>query len=305
MDLTALRKEIDSVDAELIRLFCTRMELAAQIGNFKKEHGLPVLAPGREAEKLLDVKRMAGPEMAEYTRVLYTTLFELSRSYQNKQIGVPDSLYHRILRSIPETPCSFPPGTSVACFGQEPSGFRSVCESMFQSPEIRCLNSFAEVFSALAQDLCQYGFLSLESTDAFSGICELLYRHNFTIVCSVRQRGAHTAPMQKGTSLKQPIRYLCISKKPEIRPDACRTAIVMRLNHDSGSLYKVFSRFFTLGISIAGVESFPSVDAESAPRVCFELDIPICSGTVSQLFCCLDEICEEYWYLGSYPEVLL
>lgn len=305
MDLTALRKEIDSVDAELVRLFCTRMGLAAQIGNFKKEHGLPVLAPGREAEKLLDVERMAGPEMAEYARVLYAALFELSRSYQNKQIGVPDPLYHRILRSIPEAPCSFPVAASVACFGQAHADFRSACESMFQSPDIRCLNSFAEVLSALEQDLCQYGFLSLESTDAFFGICALLCRHNCTIVRSIRQRGAHTAPIPEHTSLKQPIRYLCISKKPEIHTGACRTAIVMRLRHDSGSLYKVFVRFSALGISVAGVESLPSVDGENEPRFCFELDAPICSGAFSQLFCCLDEICDEYWYLGSYPEVLL
>lgn len=87
MDLTQLRGRIDAIDDELIRLFCQRMEVAAQIADYKKEHGLPILVPAREAEKLLDVAEKAGPEMADYTKELYTTLFRLSREYQSAHIN--------------------------------------------------------------------------------------------------------------------------------------------------------------------------------------------------------------------------
>lgn len=87
MDLTQLRDRIDAIDDELIRLFCQRMEVAAQIADYKKEHGLPILVPAREAEKLLDVAEKAGPEMADYTKELYTTLFRLSREYQSAHIN--------------------------------------------------------------------------------------------------------------------------------------------------------------------------------------------------------------------------
>ena len=82
MDLQELRKQIDKIDDQLISLFVERMRIAAAIGAYKKEHGLPVLVPAREAEKLADVAKKSGPEMAEYTRELYSTLFTLSRSYQ-------------------------------------------------------------------------------------------------------------------------------------------------------------------------------------------------------------------------------
>ena len=82
MELQNLREQIDKIDDQLIPLFVERMRIAAAIGAYKREKGLPVLVPAREAEKLADVAQKAGPEMAEYTRQLYTTLFALSRNYQ-------------------------------------------------------------------------------------------------------------------------------------------------------------------------------------------------------------------------------
>ena len=69
MDLKDLRVEMDKIDDELVRLFCTRMDVAAQIADYKKEQGLPIYHPGREREKLQDVAKKAGPDMENYTRV--------------------------------------------------------------------------------------------------------------------------------------------------------------------------------------------------------------------------------------------
>ena len=85
MDLTQLRSQIDNIDDQIISLFGQRMEIAAQIGDYKKQNNLPILVPSREREKLLDVSQKAGPDMANYTRVLYSMIFELSRSYQKER----------------------------------------------------------------------------------------------------------------------------------------------------------------------------------------------------------------------------
>ncbi|MBQ5535801.1 MAG: chorismate mutase, partial [Oscillospiraceae bacterium] len=52
MELKDYRAQIDRIDAELVRLFAERMELAAQIAAYKKAHGLAVLDSAREQEKL-------------------------------------------------------------------------------------------------------------------------------------------------------------------------------------------------------------------------------------------------------------
>lgn len=84
MELSDIRKEIDGIDAQLVKLFCQRMELAAQVADYKKEHNLPIFVPGREQEILERTAQQAGPEMAEYVTQLYSVLFDISRSYQAK-----------------------------------------------------------------------------------------------------------------------------------------------------------------------------------------------------------------------------
>ena len=88
MDLMELRSQIDIIDDELIKLFVRRMGICAQVAAYKKEHGLPILMPEREQEKLQDVAEKVSPEMAEYAKQLYTCLFELSRDYQCSQTEV-------------------------------------------------------------------------------------------------------------------------------------------------------------------------------------------------------------------------
>lgn len=48
MDIDRIRQEIDRLDEELLRIFNARASLALQIGEIKKERGLPVYDPTRE-----------------------------------------------------------------------------------------------------------------------------------------------------------------------------------------------------------------------------------------------------------------
>ena len=48
MDLQELRSQIDEIDDELVALFGKRMDVAAQIADYKKEHNLPIYHPARE-----------------------------------------------------------------------------------------------------------------------------------------------------------------------------------------------------------------------------------------------------------------
>lgn len=50
--LTPIREQIDQVDQQLIRLLAKRLELVAEVGKIKLEHGLPLYSPDREAAML-------------------------------------------------------------------------------------------------------------------------------------------------------------------------------------------------------------------------------------------------------------
>ena len=50
MELSDYRARIDQIDRQLVELFAQRMNTAAGIAAYKKEHGLPVLDPVRERD---------------------------------------------------------------------------------------------------------------------------------------------------------------------------------------------------------------------------------------------------------------
>lgn len=99
-------------------------------------------------------------------------------------------------------------------------------------------------------------------------------------------------------------RFICISKKLEIYPGADRTSFMAVLPHEAGSLYKLLSRFYALGINLNKLESRPIPDRDFEFRFYFDLDVPVYSPNLIQLIGELDSVCESFSYLGSYSEVI-
>ena len=204
MDLKELRGPIDEIDDQLVKLFCQRMDIAAQVAQYKKEQGLPILMPAREREKLQDVSQKAGPEMAGYTRTLYTMLFELSRSYQSKLIGGSQALYNSITKAIDSTPKLFPQSAMVACQGVEGAYSQLACEKIFANPMIMYFKTFDGVFQAIDQGLCQYGILPIENSTAGSvtKVYDLMIQHNFYIARTFRLKVDHNLLANPGAKLE-------------------------------------------------------------------------------------------------------
>lgn len=380
MDLSQLRSQIDEIDDELVKLFGQRMNVAAQIADYKKENKLPILVPAREREKLADVAEKAGPEMANYTRVLYSMLFELSRSYQSKRNDEKSALYQTITEAIENTPNLFPQAPMVACQGVEGAYAQIACEKMIKNPFIMYFKNFEGVFNAIEQGLCQYGILPLENSTAGSvkKVYDLMIHHNFSIVRTFRLKIDHNLLALPGTKIADireiysheqainqcstflntlngvkiiPVentavaarmvaqsgrtdvaalssrsceelyglsclaaniqdkgnnrtRFICISKNLEIYPGSDKTSIMMVLNHKPGALYKVLARLYVLGINVTKLESRPIPDRDFEFMFYFDLETSIYSEEFVQLMCELDELCEEFKYLGSYCEVV-
>ena len=87
MELKELRKEIDSIDRELTALFIKRMGISADIAEYKRKNGLPILDADRERELLDKIADISGEELSEYSVELYRTVIELSKSFQSKKMS--------------------------------------------------------------------------------------------------------------------------------------------------------------------------------------------------------------------------
>jgi chorismate mutase/prephenate dehydratase len=78
----------------------------------------------------------------------------------------------------------------------------------------------------------------------------------------------------------------------------------MILPHKPGALYKVLSRFYAIGINLEKLESRPLPDRDFEFMFYFDLNTSIYSEQFGQIINELDELCEEYKYLGSYLEIV-
>ena len=203
MTLEELRIQIDQIDDQLVKLFQERMEVASNIASVKKANNIPVLNATREREKLADVASKTKEDMQDYTRVLYSLLFELSRSYQDKLINRNTALFADITSAIEKTPQLFPKAPMVACQGVEGAYSQIACEKLFRSPQLLYFQNFDAVFTAIEKGLCQYGILPIENSTAGSvkKVYDLMVRHDFHIVRSIRIKVDHNLLAKKGTKL--------------------------------------------------------------------------------------------------------
>lgn len=99
-------------------------------------------------------------------------------------------------------------------------------------------------------------------------------------------------------------RFICIAKNLEIYPGADKTSIMATLPHSPGALYKVLARFRALDINLLKLESRPIPDKDFEFKFYFDLETSIYSEEFAILMDSLDEICQEFKYLGSYLEVI-
>ena len=204
MDLNELRKKIDGIDKELVKLFKERMETAAEVGRFKQENGVPVFNRQREREIINNVTDSVPEELQSYTKTLYQTLFELSRSYQ-KRIIYPQSDFSKMIEEATAgEPMPMPSRASVACQGVEGAYSQFACDKMFAYPSIMYFSGFEDVFRAVDSGLCRYGILPVENSTAGSvnKVYDLMNKYKFYITHSLKLFIGHTLLAPRGVKLE-------------------------------------------------------------------------------------------------------
>ena len=380
MELKDLRIELDKIDREMVALFEKRMRVCEDVARWKVANGRPVLDAGREKEKLQAVAEQLPEDLQEYGMSLYSLVMELSRSSQTRLLGHENDLPHAIQSAIDTTTPLFPPSAMVAWQGVEGAYSQQAAEKLFRHPMVMYFSNFEGVFAAIEKGLCRYGVIPLENSTAGSVnmVYDLMMRHNFRIVRSVRLKVDHNLLAKPGAKLEdirevwsheQAIgqcstflqahpeirvvrcantaeaarlvsqsdrrdiaalssracaelyglqnlapscqdqgnnytRFICIGRALEIYPGADRTSLMVVLPHRPGSLYKLLSRFYALGINLNKLESRPLPDRDFEFMFYFDLDTSVYSPQFLQLMGELDTVCESFTYLGSYSEVI-
>lgn len=204
MDLTEIRKKIDSVDDMLLDNFLKRMALSKEVADYKATNSLPTLNRGREREILAKVMEKSG-DMAEYSHRLYTTIFELSRSYQDSLSSSTSRVRQTIEKSLKASNTLFPLSGIIACQGVEGAYSQMAADRLFPRGNLVFFKTFEAVFDAVQSGLCEFGVLPIEnsSNGSVRAVYDLIQRKNVSIVKSLRLCISHELLVKPGVTLDE------------------------------------------------------------------------------------------------------
>ncbi len=143
--LESARQEINRIDEEMARLFERRMKAVEQVAAYKKENGLPVRDPVREA-----------------------AVVDRNRSFiQDPEI---ESHYVEFLRNVMDVSCAWQDslirGRKVAYSGVEGAYAHIAARKLFPEASYEGKPGFAEAYQAVENGQCDCAVLPLENSSA-------------------------------------------------------------------------------------------------------------------------------------------
>lgn len=179
MTLEEIRKEIDGIDGELLRLFLRRMDCAKHVAAVKKEKGLPILNEEREREILDGIGAQAG-EYGPQARILFSDLMAMSRASQHRLLESGGALRREIRSAASETESPH----SVACLGQKGSFSHEAFLKLYPEAKPLFYDDFASIFAAVESGEADLGLVPVENSSAGSvgDVYDLILRYRFSIV---------------------------------------------------------------------------------------------------------------------------
>lgn len=376
MEIEKIRQEIDETDNEIIKLFEKRMKTVAKIAEYKKENKMPVFSRTREREIVNRLSLLVDDDMSVYTKMLYNTIFDISRSYQSKRINEMSEISKKIEDAVARTPKMLPSDATVACQGTEGAYSEMAAEKLFPNPSIMYFNNFRGVFEAVKHGMCRYGVLPVENSihGSVTEVSDLMAEYDFNIVKAVKVQINHVLLAKKGTKTIKEIfshrqalgqcekflkslkdvkitvcentaiaakmvaesdrddvasissaicgelyglqiinsnikdsdnnytRFICISKDMEIYPGADKITVMLKLQHQPGSLYNLISKFASVGVNLTKIESRPICGLDFEFMFLLDMNISVYSDEFLALITELENSSAGFVFMGAYTE---
>ena len=179
MSFDDLRKRIDFIDAEIVRLIGERVTIAQEIGEEKRVEGRRVNDQAREDEVLSHIRHIAGGE--------------------NLNPEIIENIYRQII-----TACRRTQGAEVA-FQGEIGAYGEEAALRFFGPlmSTRPCESLEEVFKVVEQDKAQYGIIPVENSleGSISRSYDLMLDSSLKVSGETELRIVHCLIANPGTRL--------------------------------------------------------------------------------------------------------
>ena len=196
------KTKIDLIDEEIIKLLAERVKVLDAESEDKKSQ-LPIESLRERKAKIMAMAEQYPEEIRNYIPVVVNLLNEM-KGTKAGSIGEKGTLAGKVERSKNETNKLFPDFVTVACQGTEGANSQIACDRIFRNSNIMFFDRFGAVFSAIEKGLCKYGVIPVENSYAgtVNTVYDLMMKHNFYIVRSIRLKITHHLLAKPGTKLE-------------------------------------------------------------------------------------------------------
>jgi len=200
MNMETGNERLGSIDREIFRLLAERLKV---LDETEEDNRLPLEKLRERKARIMELAAEYPDELKDYIPVIINLLNEMKGS-KIRSRAEKGTLAAKIERAKENTEKIFPDFVTVACQGTEGANSQIACDRMFKNSNIMFFKSFEAVFSSIEKGLCQYGVIPVENSYAgtVNSVYDLMMKHNFYIVRSIRLKIVHHLLAKPGTELE-------------------------------------------------------------------------------------------------------
>ncbi len=202
LDLQDIRRQIDEVDGQLAELIEQRMQLAADVAEYKLANGKAVYDPAREREKLAAIRAMAKTPFGEIALgELLSQMMTISRRYQYQVLGRSGMKADAGFRLVENLPTA---GARIVYQGVEGAYSHEAALQFFgREADVYNVPTWEDAMEEVAQGRAVYAVLPIENSSAGAVIdnYDLLLKYDNYIVAETEVTVNHALLGLPGASL--------------------------------------------------------------------------------------------------------
>lgn len=206
--LEELRAQIDEIDSQMIALFEKRMDVTRQVGEYKKEHDLPVLDRRREEEVLAKKEAMLKNKyLKTEVKDFFGSIMAISRRQQRGLMADQSRVEHfasykNLVRAARE-PVAHP----RVCYQGVAGAYAEEATALFFGEEVQRSGAatWRDLFELLMAGQADYIVVPIEnnSTGSINGVYDLLAEYGAHVVGEQLLKVEHCLCALPGVGLEE------------------------------------------------------------------------------------------------------
>lgn len=197
MELSELRKDINDIDSEIIKLFQKRMECSFGVAEYKIKNNMPVFQADREKEIIQRIKSCVPQELENSAEVFFTTLMDISKCKQYQKFFADSNQIEFQPLDLTGNPIVAVPGTVGSYSHIASTQFLKNGRPVFYE-------NFEEVFHAVDNGEAEFGVLPFANSTTGSVVqtYHLMREHDFKICAETKVKVDHCLAAKQGVNLE-------------------------------------------------------------------------------------------------------